>query len=117
MEKKPYTITDRRGMESGQEHPEEVCRVCGSKVVHSKQYGKPTMECIKYLKDQIKPSRRFPMLDGPDIDWATAEKIYEIYSVLHTNRQTLERIAERGGFGWGEVKLMAKKAKKVLEIF
>ena len=52
-EEKPYTITDKRGMNEGQEHPEEVCRVCGSKTVHSKKYGKPTMECIKFLKDQI----------------------------------------------------------------
>lgn len=26
----------------------------GSKEVHSKEYGKPTMDCIKYLKDQIR---------------------------------------------------------------
>ena len=50
---KGYTVTDRRGMESGQEHPEEVCRVCGSKEVHSKQYGKPTMECINFLQTRI----------------------------------------------------------------
>lgn len=33
-------------------HPEEVCRVCGSKEVHSKEYGKSTMHCIVYLQDQ-----------------------------------------------------------------
>jgi hypothetical protein len=58
MKEKPYTITDRRGMESGQEHPEEVCRVCGSKKVHSKKYYKPTMDCIKYLKDLIEESKK-----------------------------------------------------------
>lgn len=57
-------------------------------------------------------SRRFPMLDGPDIDWVTAEKIYKIYSQLHGTKQTLERIAKRGGFGWGEVRLLVKKAKE-----
>jgi hypothetical protein len=51
MSEKPYTITDRRGMKEG--HPDEVCRVCGSKVVHSKQYGQPTMDCIIYLKNRI----------------------------------------------------------------
>jgi hypothetical protein len=40
-------------MQEGQEHPDEVCRVCGSSVVHSKQYGKPTMDCITYLKNII----------------------------------------------------------------
>ncbi len=50
---KSYTIVDKRGMNEGQEHPEEICRVCGSQEVHSKEYGKPTMDCIKYLKDQV----------------------------------------------------------------
>jgi hypothetical protein len=59
-----------------------------------------------------KLSRRFPMLDGPDIDWVTAEKIHVMYKALYTNGQTLEHIAERGGFGWGEVRLMAEKVKK-----
>ena len=48
-------------------------------------------------------SKRFPMLDGPSIDWITAKKIYEMYSCLYGYGQTLERIAERGGFGWSEV--------------
>jgi len=52
-EGKGYTIIDRRGMNEGQEHPDEVCRVCGSKTVHSKQYGKPTMDCINYLNKKI----------------------------------------------------------------
>ncbi len=55
---KPYTITDKRGMNEGQEHPEEICRVCGSQVVHSKEYGKPTMDCIKYLNDLIEESKK-----------------------------------------------------------
>ena len=53
MSEKGYTITDRRGMQEGQEHPDEVCRVCGSKTVHSKTYGQPTMDCISYLKNTI----------------------------------------------------------------
>ena len=57
-EKKPYTITDKRGMKEGQEHPNEVCRVCGAKVVHSKKYGQPTMECITYLKNRITTLQR-----------------------------------------------------------
>ena len=55
--------------------------------------------------------RRFPMLDGPDIDWVTAEKIHVMYKTLYTNGQSLEKIAGRGGFGWEEVKLMAEKVK------
>lgn len=57
--------------------------------------------------------KRFPMLNSPiDIDWKTAEKIYELYSKLYGTSQTLERIAERGGFGWDEVELIIQKAKQ-----
>jgi len=46
--------------------------------------------------------KRFPMADGPTIDWETAERIHKVYRCLgHT--QSLQRIAERGGFGWEEV--------------
>lgn len=51
-------------------------------------------------------TRRFPMQHGPDIDWKTAEKIYVMYSFLHGPRQSLERLAERGGFGWHEVEII-----------
>ena len=47
----------------------------------------------------------FPMLDGPPITWRTARLIYKVYG----NSQSLERIAERGGFGWGEVELMCDR--------
>ena len=44
-----YKVVDKRGKE-----PEkEVCRVCGSTTVHSKDYNKPTMECINYLRSKI----------------------------------------------------------------
>jgi hypothetical protein len=53
MNEKRYTITDRRGMNDGQELPDEVCRVCGATTIHSKKYGQPTMECITYLKNIV----------------------------------------------------------------
>lgn len=40
-----YTIIDRRGG--------EPCRVCCSQDCHSREYNKPTMECIKYLRGEI----------------------------------------------------------------
>jgi hypothetical protein len=63
MSDKPYTITDKRGLEKGQETPNEVCRVCGSQEVHSKKYGKPTMECIKYLKNQVSELQEYVTVD------------------------------------------------------
>lgn len=43
------------------------------------------------------------------IDWETAERIYAIYSALYGTDQSLERLAERGGFGWSEVDHIAKR--------
>jgi len=54
-------------------------------------------------------TRRFPMQRGPDIDWQTAEKIYEMYSALYGTSQSLERLAERHGFGWAEVEHIQKE--------
>ncbi len=52
------------------------------------------------------------MQHGPDIDWATAEKIYEMYKYLYTDEQSLETIASRGGFGWAEVEEIQKRYTK-----
>lgn len=43
------------------------------------------------------------------IDWETAERIYLMYSAPYGTGQSLERIAERGGFGWKEVEYIAKE--------
>lgn len=48
-------------------------------------------------------TRMFPMQGGPDIPWWLAEVIYAGYSTAHGTGQSLERLAERGGFGWSEV--------------
>lgn len=58
--------------------------------------------------------RRCPVLQGtlrrdrdPDaptsIPWSLAEKAYEVYSSKYGTSQSLERLAERGGFGLGEL--------------
>jgi hypothetical protein len=48
-ERKNYTIIDRRGVED----PKPTCRVCGSRNEHSKEHNKPTMGCIRYLREEI----------------------------------------------------------------
>lgn len=47
--------------------------------------------------------RMMPMQDGPPIPWETAETVYVAYAALYGTSQSIERIAERGGFGWSEV--------------
>ena len=49
------------------------------------------------------------MQGGPAIPWDIAEIIYARYAELFpasARSQSLERIHERGGFGWAEVELM-----------
>ena len=60
-------------------------------------------------RDASSPLRRFPMQHGPDIDWTTAEKIYVMYSALNGTGQSLERLAQRGGFRWKEVEAIQAK--------
>ena len=51
---------------------------------------------------------QFPMQDGPSIPWSLAERIYSVYSDLFGTRQSLRRLAERGGFGWSEIPFLRK---------
>lgn len=55
---------------------------------------------------------------GPrQIPWSVAEKAYGEYSRLYGSGQSLERLAERGGFGWGEMdKLYPAWRKEIDEI-
>lgn len=50
----------------------------------------------------------FPMLDGPPIPWFLAGIIHEH---LYRCDQSLERVAERGGFAWGEVRVFWRDPK------
>lgn len=52
---------------------------------------------------------RFPMQNGPKIDRQTAEEIYVVYSCLYGKDQSLDRIGERGGFGWAEVPIFFRE--------
>lgn len=56
--------------------------------------------------------RKFPMQNGPPIPWKTAEIIYLGYSALWGEQQTLERLGERGGFGWSEVEYIYKECRR-----
>lgn len=49
-----------------------------------------------------KTSHKEPGAPGFEIPWSMAEKAYEHYVKLIGPVQTLERLAERGGFEWME---------------
>jgi len=55
--------------------------------------------------------KRFPIQGhsgaaGFDIPWAMAERAYVNYDRRYSNGQTLETLAQRGGFGWAEFVLL-----------
>jgi hypothetical protein len=54
----------------------------------------------------------FRMQGGPPIPWETAKVIYAAYSALGHSGQTLERLNERGGFGWKEVEVIFAELKR-----
>jgi hypothetical protein len=55
------------------------------------------------LKERREDARPFQMQEGPPIPWSLARAIYAGYSAIFGGDQSIERISERGGFGWGEV--------------
>lgn len=69
---------------------------------------------VAQLKAENKEARKmFPMQDGPPVTWIIAEMIYELYSAIYPPpNQSLERLGERGGFGWAEVKLLRDKYRR-----
>lgn len=55
---------------------------------------------------QLFEERMFPIQDGDNVLWSEAEKAYSTYTRLFGNSQSLERLAERGGFGKREFELL-----------
>ena len=52
--------------------------------------------------------RECRMQGGPPIPWYLAEAIHKLYRECFGDIQSLERINERGGFGYDEILAMAK---------
>lgn len=52
------------------------------------------------IAEKLFPVQRY---GGKSIPWSVAEKAYEVYSRKYGSSQSLERLAERGGFGVGEM--------------
>ena len=49
---------------------------------------------------------RMPMQDGPDVAENVGRAFYELYSYMYGTDQSYERIVERRGFGYDEIKLI-----------
>ncbi len=57
------------------------------------------------IQSDIFSEKRHPMNRIPEgsVPWKLAECAYEVYSHIYGTDQSLERLAERGGFGWVEL--------------
>lgn len=53
--------------------------------------------------DRVMTDRGMVGVPGAMIPWGVAEVVYRGYSHRYGTSQSLERLAERGGFGWDEV--------------
>ena len=52
--------------------------------------------------------KRFPIQGGLTISWEAAEVAYKNYARFFGSSQSLERLAERGGFGLAEFSLLCR---------
>jgi hypothetical protein len=82
-------------------------------VMITRQLARAAIEALparndeRALKLELEP---FPMLNGePAIPYYLARIVYEAYG---TSGQSLERIKERGGFGWAEVSHLFKELRR-----
>jgi hypothetical protein len=101
-----YTVNDRRG--GANPEPAEVCRVCGCSVVHAREYNKPTMGCIEYLRGLAakaetlrlgeEPARTFPRpLTADEINTMDlAEACSQITNRVYTASLLFEQLEHRG---------------------
>lgn len=60
----------------------------------------------------VERPRMFPMQWGPKLTWNQAEHWYEAYSALYGTNQSIERMAQRGGFSWQELGVIERELQK-----
>jgi hypothetical protein len=98
------------GRESDEEIPDDLlCLSCTVKRYETVRTALP--EALDEIERLRAASRRFPLqVDRRDppgtpdsIPWAVAELAYAGYAARFGRSQSLERLAERGGFGVGEM--------------
>lgn len=61
-----------------------------------------TVRLVRPLAARVH-ARQFPIQEVGLIPWSVAERAYARYASLYGRKQSLERLAERGGFGLAEL--------------
>ena len=83
----------------------EVCRVCGSKEVHTQKYNKPTMKCIEFLRKKAESEinswkqiwEYFKTLDGFTEHSEHLIKEYQSYGCATHIVTYIEQLIEKKG--------------------
>lgn len=101
-----YPVPGRR------DEPFEVTYRCGLPVGHLGEHGSGAdePEALPLPREAQEPQRRFPIQRERGakphllrIPWSVAEKAYAVYAANYGTSQSLERLAERGGFAPSEM--------------
>jgi hypothetical protein len=66
-------------------------------------------QALEAARTPVSPIRWFRMQHGPHIPWEIAEILYAGYASVYGTGQSIERMSERGGFGWGEISSLMKE--------
>lgn len=60
--------------------------------------------------EKIENKQMFPMQFGEDVTWEEGEQYYYLYADRYgSSEQSIERIAERGGFSHEEIEILVKE--------
>ena len=86
------------------EHRRDLCGSTDCRRCVADHYRK---ELEAAYKPKPSDKRFFPMLDGPALPRDLGTAVWEFLYNPRYHDQSAERLAERGGFGWEEVKRMA----------
>lgn len=74
----------------------------------------------RFFEFPLQMSSRAKSAEGPrTVPWSIAEAAWDVYAARYGREQSVERLAERGGFGWGEMDMflpgwreLAQKARE-----
>lgn len=83
------------------------CRVCGCTDDDCSRCIDKTGQPCHWVSENLcsacsDQEKRFPIQRAGTVPWKEAERAYKTYSSLYGKSQSLERLAERHGFGIGE---------------
>lgn len=81
----------------------------------SRQVSEPQGEPSDARRAPVQASRGADAGPAGSISWAEHVEVWQVYAQKHGTHQSAERIAERGGFGYGEIVLFTGHPPRTFE--